>query len=132
MNRRRGPYVLDTGALLAIEGSPTGEVARKCRTDTRRRQLPLLPTTVFAQAWRGSPRQHALAEVRRHCVSLPFTDSTADDVGRLLARSRTSDVVDAAVVLAAIEHDAEVITSDPDDLAQLADALGYRLSLLTV
>lgn len=129
---KAGRYVLDTGALLAIESEPTGGLAQRCRYDARARRPPLLPTTVFAQAWRGSPRQHALVEVHRNSEALPFTDRTADAVGRLLARSRTSDVVDAAVVLAAIEHDAAVITSDPGDLTRLADALGYSLPVVAV
>jgi hypothetical protein len=42
-------------------------------------------------------------------IALSAWLSRADDVGRLLARSRTSDVVDAAV----IEHNAAVLTADP-------------------
>ncbi len=56
----------------------------------------------------------------------------AEDVCLLLARSRTSDVVDAAVIVAAIEHNAAVLTSDPKDLAQLASAAEYPVRLLTV
>ena len=70
--------------------------------------------------------------VRRLCTVLPFTEQTADDVGRLLARSRTADVVDAAVIVAAIEHNAAVLTSDPKDLAKLASAAEYPVRLLTV
>ncbi|MDQ4010767.1 MAG: PIN domain-containing protein [Actinomycetota bacterium] len=44
---------------------------------------------------------------------LPFTEQTAEDVGCLPARSGTSDVVDAAVIIAAVEHNAAVLTSDP-------------------
>lgn len=47
----------------------------------------------------------------------------------LLAHSGTSDV---AVVVVAIEHNAAVLTSDPQNLGKLADALGYRLPLVTV
>jgi hypothetical protein len=46
-------------------------------------------------------------------IALSAWLSRADDVGRLLARSRTSDVVDAAVIVAAIEHNAAVLTADP-------------------
>ena len=52
--------------------------------------------------------------------------------GILLARSGTSDVVDAAVIVAAIEHNAAVLTSDPKDLAKLASAAEYPVRLLTV
>ncbi|MGH3773243.1 MAG: PIN domain-containing protein [Pseudonocardiaceae bacterium] len=69
--------------------------------------------------------------MRQMCRALPFTEQTADDVGRLLARSRTSDVVDAAVIVAAIEHNAAVLTADPKDLATLASAADYPVRLLT-
>lgn len=61
----------------------------------------------------------------------PFTTETADAVGRLPAGSETSDIVEAAVIVAAIEHNAAVLTSDPD-LARLADAAGCPVRLLTV
>ena len=41
-------------------------------------------------------------------------------------------MVDAAVIVAAIEYNAAVLTSDPDDLARLADATDYPVRLLTV
>lgn len=70
--------------------------------------------------------------VRRLCTVLPFTGHTAEDVGRLLAHSGTSDVVDATVIVAAIEHNAAVLTSDPKDLAKLASAAEYPVRLLAV
>lgn len=92
----------------------------------------LLLAVVFAQVWRASPRQHALSKIRQMCRIITFTSKTADDVGRLLARSQTTDVVDAAVIVAAIEHNAAVLTSDPKDLAKLASAAEYPVHLLTV
>jgi predicted nucleic acid-binding protein len=79
----------------------------------------------LALVWRASPRQHALSRIRQICRIIPFTTKTADDVGRLLARSGTSDVVNAAVIAAAIENNAAVLTSDLKDLATLAGAAGY-------
>ena len=69
--------------------------------------------------------EHAPATLRRLCTLLAFTEQTAEDVGRLLARSRTSDVVDTAVIVTAIEHNAAVLTSDPKDLAKLTSAADY-------
>ena len=66
------------------------------------------------------------------CLAIPFTTKTADDLGRLLARSQTSDVVDAAVIVAAVEHNAAVLTSGPKDLAKLASAAEYPVRLLAV
>ncbi len=45
------------------------------------------------------------------------------DVGRLLAASGTSDVVDAHVVVCARRSAQRVVTSDPDDLARLDPTL---------
>jgi acyl-CoA synthetase (NDP forming) len=40
--------------------------------------------------------------------------------------------VDAIVVAAAVQHQASVVTSDPDDLNHLADSIGVKLRLFTV
>ncbi len=124
--------LLDAGALVHAESHPRGKVTIECNKAVLSGHEPLLPMVVWAQVWRASPRQHALARIRRGCEQLPFDDRVADAVGRLLAHSGTSDVVDAAVVVAAIEHNAAVLTSDPQDLEKLADALGYRLPIVTV
>jgi predicted nucleic acid-binding protein len=128
----RRNLVLDAGALINVENDPRGRVFALCRAGLREGQRPLLPAVVLGQVWRASPRQHAVGVLRRMCQVLPFTEQTAEDVGRLLAQSGSSDVVDAAVVVAAIEHGAVVLTSDPGDIDKLADAAGYRLPLLTV
>lgn len=128
----RPQLLLDAGALISAESHPAGKVVAECRLALIARRPALLPAVVFAQVWRGSPRQHVLVKLRQMSRAIPFTTTTADDVGRLLARSRSSDVVDAAVIIAAIEHNAAVLTSDPDDLARLADATEYPVRLLTV
>ncbi|MGH3852453.1 MAG: PIN domain-containing protein [Pseudonocardiaceae bacterium] len=128
----RPQLLLDAGALISAEAHPHGKIIAQCRLALLARRPALLPTVVFAQVWRASPRQHALSRIRQMCRTLPFTEQTAGDVGRLLARSGTSDVVDAAVIVAAIEHNAAVLTSDPKDLAILASAADYPVRLLTV
>jgi predicted nucleic acid-binding protein len=128
----RPQLLLDAGALISAEAHPAGKVIAECRLATLARRPALLPAVVFAHVWRASPRQHALSKIRQMCRALPFTTRTADDVGRLLGRSHTSDVVDASVIIAAIEHNAAVLTSDPDDLARLAEAAEYPVRLLTV
>ncbi len=124
--------LLDAGALIDIETDPRGETFRSCVKAFEDGYRPYLPSVVLAQVWRDRTRQHPLRMVRRLCTVLPFTEQTAEDVGLLLARSGTSDVVDAAVIVAAIEHNAAVVTSDPTDLAKLASAAEYPVRLLTV
>lgn len=131
MSRQRR-LVLDAGALIDIETDPRGETFRSCVKAFEDGYRPYLPTVVLAQVWRERARQHPVRMVRRLCALLPFTEQTAEDVGRLLARSGTSDVVDAAVIVAAIENNAAVLTSDLKDLATLASAAGYPVRLLPV
>jgi hypothetical protein len=50
----------------------------------------------------------------------PMTEEVAKAAGELLARSRTSDVVDAMVVLTAARRGDEIITGDLADLTRLA------------
>jgi len=49
----------------------------------------------------------------------------------LLGRARMKDVVDAALVLLAVDGDM-ILTSAPDDLAALADAAGLHVDLVAV
>ncbi len=55
-------------------------------------------------------------------VALDRLDAT--DVGRLLAASGTSDVVDAHVVSCARRNHQRVVTSDPDGLLGLDPRIG--------
>lgn len=47
--------------------------------------------------------------------------------GRLLGLSGTTDIVDATVVTMAIAPQAQVVTSDRDDISRLVNAAGARL-----
>jgi hypothetical protein len=124
--------VLDVGALIHVEGTPRGRVYGACRDALDAGTPALLPTVVLAQVWRASPRQAPVAMLRRMCRSVSFTEDVAEAVGRLLALSGTADVVDAAVVVAAVSHGCAVLTSDPGDLAKLADAAGVRVPLVVI
>jgi len=124
--------VLDAGALIQVEGNPRGRVYGACRDALEAGAPALLPTVVLAQVWRASPRQAPLSVLRRMCRPVPFTEDVAEAVGRLLAVSGTADVVDAAVIVAAISHGGAVLTSDPNDLRKLADAAGISVPLIVV
>jgi hypothetical protein len=124
--------ILDAGALIHVEGNPRGRVFGACRDALDAGMPALLPTVVLAQVWRASPRQVPVAMLRRMCRSVPFSEDVAEAVGRLLALAGTSDVVDAAVVIAAISHGCAVLTSDPGDLGKLADAAGVRVPIVVI
>ena len=58
-------------------------------------------------------------------------DALGRRVGVLLGRSKSTDVVDAAVVLLCRDGD-EVFTSDPADLRTLATTAGVQVRLIPV
>ncbi|MGH3787417.1 MAG: PIN domain-containing protein [Pseudonocardiaceae bacterium] len=88
------------------------------------------PAGVVAQTWRGAARQRATVRLlRARAVHIdPLSEDVAYRLGLLLAKSGTSDVVDAHVALLARRLRATVLTSDPDDLT----ALDPTLTLVTV
>jgi predicted nucleic acid-binding protein len=90
----------------------------------------LVPAVVAAQAVRDPARQAKLMLALRGCEVVPFTEEDYLPVGRLLARSGTSDVVDAFVALTAIRSTAAVITSGVPDIKHLLATLGVRLPVL--
>jgi hypothetical protein len=87
---------------------------------------------VLAQMWRGGAGQAGLARVVKVCELVGLDEPMARRVGVLLGRAGTADVVDAMVVLVAAGAGAAVVTSDPGDLAKLADAAGVRVPLVVL
>ena len=111
---------LDAGGLIALDRSDRRVVvllARAAETNSR----VTIPASALAQAIRRPERQARLARLIRQpssdVVQLDRVDAV--NVGRLLAASGTSDVVDAHVVVCARRTAQRVVTSDPDDLRLL-------------
>lgn len=124
-------WLYDTGALIAADrGNST--MWRIHRLALASRVAPIVIAPVIAQAWRDGARQAMLSRLLNGCVLTDFPATAGFDVGRLLGRAGTADVVDAAVVMAAVEGRCGVVTSDPADLTKLAEALGVRLRLMPV
>lgn len=122
------PIVLDAGALIALErGDP--RMRALCREGLRAGARLVVPAGVLAQVARGGGRQHALrALLAAAMTEVPALDRVlAEAVGDLCGRTRTSDVVDASVVLTARRLNALVITSDPGDLRQLDPSLRLEM-----
>ena len=63
---------------------------------------------------------------------VPLGESEAHDAGRLLDKSRTTDVVDAAVVTIALRLKTMILTSDPDDIKRLVRASGREVAVVAV
>jgi hypothetical protein len=110
----------DTGGLIALDRNDRRVIVLLARAaDT---SLPItVPATALAQAIRRPERQVRLARLVRQAttavVALDRVDAT--NVGRLLAASGTSDVVDAHVVICTHRSGHRVVTSDADDLRRL-------------
>ncbi len=119
--------VYDTGALVAAERREP-LIWRLHDRANAAGIVPVVPVVVLAQAWRGGP-QPTLSRLLRGCRIVPDDETTGRAAGRACAAAGTSDVVDALVVVTATQLAAPVVTSDPDDLAHLADSLGTRLAL---
>lgn len=121
--------VYDSGALIAIDsGNELSFRRHLSRINTRDRVI--VPAPVAAQVVRDPRRQARLMLTLQGCDIVPFEAGHAGPVGRLLARSGTSDVVDGFVALKAAEADATVITSDQGDMRHLLDTLGADLEVL--
>lgn len=122
--------ILDTGALIAVE---RGDRTVAAFLDDAQREQAAVRTSsaAVAQAWRLGARQVRLVRLLRAVDERSLDPATARRVGVLLLRSATADVVDAAVVDSAVTGD-EILTSDPKDLALLAEAAGKRLTITRV
>lgn len=124
-------YVLDTGALIAVERADPMMTALLNRVRDGRARL-ILPEAVVAQAWRtGSGRQARLAALLGlkpdRCRSAPLDRDAAKSIGRAIAESGHADVVDVHVAVLARSHSAVVITSDRADLLAVAPEIADRI-----
>ena len=115
---------LDAGGLIALDRDDRRVVVLLARARETGAQVTV-PAPALAQAIRRPERQVRLSRLIRQpgtdVIALGRADAT--HVGRLLAASGTSDVVDAHVVICARRAGQPVVTSDPGDLRQLDPAL---------
>lgn len=123
--------VLDAGAFVAVERGDRDVVALVKRERLARR-TPLTCGGVVAQVWRGGRGRKALvARLLAGVQVAPIDDRLGRQAGLLLAASGRSDAIDAAVVCLAADGD-DVLTSDPGDLRELAEAAGVHVELIAV
>lgn len=122
--------VLDAGALIAYEKG-SRDVQAMLETAEEAGEALRTSTAVVAQAWRDGARQAHLAQLLRGVEEVELTSRRARNVGTLLRRARSKDVVDATLVELAGDGD-EILTSDPGDLQKLAQASGKTLIITRV
>ena len=120
--------VLDSGALIALERNERSMWARLKAAEIAR-EVPLTQGGVVGQVWRGGPRQARLARALQGVDVRPLDRALGRAAGELLARASSSDVIDAAVVLLAIDGD-DVVTLDRSDFEALVRAAGRHVELI--
>ena len=116
--------VLDNGALIALERNDRRMWARLKAAASA--GVPVVVSAgAFAQAWRGgAQRQALLARAVDQMEVVAFDEPVARAAGVLCGVTRTTDVVDASVALAAAHPGVTAVcTSDPDDIERLLEAL---------
>lgn len=122
--------VLDSGAFVALERDDRA-MWRRLKTAHRSGTPPVTHGGVIAQVWRGGGgRQALLARALATIDVVPLDDDLGRRAGTLLARTGSSDAIDAAVAALAVHGD-RIVTSDPSDLSVLVEAGGQRVDVVT-
>jgi hypothetical protein len=123
--------ILDAGALLAVERADRDTIAL-IKQELLARRAPLTHAGVVGQVWRGgSGRQANLARLLPGLEVASLDIALARRSGVLLGRTGMSDVIDAALILLAVDGDF-ILTSDPDDLQPLAASAGLHVDIVPV
>ena len=115
---------LDAGALVGIDRNNRA-VASIVRRALETGVTLTVPAGVVGQVWRDGRRQVRLARLLgSSAVDVEaLDDARARAAGQLCGVTRTSDVIDASVVLCARSRGHAVLTSDVDDLRRLDPSL---------
>jgi hypothetical protein len=115
---------MDEGGLVAVDRNDRRVLVLLARARETASRVTV-PASALAQAVRLPERQARLARLLRQPTTdvVPLDRVDATNVGRLLAASPTSDVVDAHVVICARRARQQAVTSDPADLRTLDPTL---------
>jgi hypothetical protein len=121
--------ILDAGALVAVDRGDRAMIARL--RAAQQHGLDLRSNAmVVAQVWRDRHgRQAGLAQLLRAVDVRAVSPEDGRRAGVLLGATGTGDAVDATVVLLASPGD-RIVTSDPHDLAALAEAAANRAVII--
>ena len=123
--------VLDAGALVAVERLDR-EVIALIKRERLAGRAPVTHGGIVGQVWRGGAgRQATLAKLLPGLEIVAIGVDLGRRAGVLLGRTKTSDVLDAAVALLATDGD-EILTSDPKDLRPLVKATGAHVDVIRV
>jgi hypothetical protein len=114
--------VLDAGALIAVDRRDR-KVGAQLRVLQQQRTPLRASAAVVAEVWRDDRRQVDLARVLSGVGIEPLSSDDGKQIGELLARAGSADVIDAHVALLTSRQDV-VLTSDPNDIRVLLRARG--------
>jgi len=116
--------VFDAGGLIALERNDR-RVFSILDTALEDGDRIIVPATALAQVIRNPARQVRLWRMIQFGKTevIPLDGSQAQAVGALLARTSTSDITDAHVVICAQTAGYAIVTSDPLALKRLDPAL---------
>ena len=121
----------DTGALIAADRNDRSIWALHAGY-LGEGVIPVVPTPVVAEAWRGGSRQASLARFLASCEIEELSLEQAMNVGVLAGTAKFDDVVDVTVVEGAIRRRDVVVTSNPTHIRAIANAVPARLVVETV
>ena len=113
--------ILDAGPFIAVERGDSATIAIT-REATWRNEPLRTSHAVLGQVWRGGAEQANIARLLPSLSLHALDDGRA--IGRLLAITGTSDVVDAHLALLAAQTGEHIISADHDDLRPLLAAAG--------
>jgi hypothetical protein len=123
--------VLDAGALLALERADR-QIVALIKRERFAGRAPVTHAGVIGQVWRGGTGKQAnLARLLPGLNVVALDDALGRRAGLLLTRTKTIDVIDAAVALLASDGD-ELLTSDAQDLRRLVKATGAHVDVIEV
>jgi hypothetical protein len=123
--------LLDAGAFLAVERHDRDVVAL-IKSELIANRAPKTHGGIVAQVWRGGAgRQASIARLLPGVDVVPLDVELGRNAGMLLKAARAVDAIDAALVALASDGD-DILTSDVDDLRDLAVAAGVHVELIQV
>ena len=118
-------FVFDAGAFIALERRSPFMIGILDEALHGTIEV-VLPRTVIAQVWRGTPRQANVGRLvsvglRRGSpvVIDELTAERAREIGVKIGQTSHPDIVDVHVALAAAERGHAVLTSDDTDIAKV-------------
>ncbi|MFF7854376.1 hypothetical protein [Streptomyces sp. NPDC007904] len=118
--------VYDSGALIAAAKNDRRFLSRH-KALLSGGVIPLVPAGVLAQCWDERASAAILHWALNGCRVMPLTGSGAKAAAVLCQENKTSDVIDASVVLASIAYDdAPILTDDLGDIRALAECAGRK------